>query len=126
MADEPRLFPAIYTDEDITGKLASALRERGFDAESTAEAGMLSASDDAQLSYASDRGMALLTSNAAHFTQLARQYMEAGRSHSGIIISPEQFGRRRFSELLSAVLHLLNTFTADEMRDCVVYLQQSA
>lgn len=122
MPDEARLFLAIYTDEDITGKLAPALRERGFDAQSTAEAGMLNASDEAQLAYATGRGLVLLTSNAAHLVGLAKRYSETGQAHSGIIVASEQYGLRRFGELLGLVLQLLNTLTADDMHNCVVYL----
>ena len=55
---------------------------------------------------------------------LARQYAVAGRSHPGVIISAEQFSRRRFSELLRLTLRVMNTLTADEVRNAVVYLQQ--
>ncbi|MEW5873378.1 MAG: DUF5615 family PIN-like protein [Chloroflexota bacterium] len=123
MAEE-RLFIRLYTDEDITSELALALRERGFDAQSAAEAGLLNADDHAQLEYATQNGMAILTCNARHFLQLAREYAAAGRSHAGIIVSSEQYSRRRFSDLLKRALRLLNKLTADEIRDCVVYLQQ--
>ncbi|MBM4422140.1 MAG: hypothetical protein FJ030_01965 [Chloroflexi bacterium] len=124
MADAPRLFISLYTDEDITSELAPALRERGFEAQSVAEAGLLHADDAEQLAYAAERGMAILTCNAEHFIALAQQYAESGRLHSGIIISAEQFSRRRFGELLRLVLRLLNALLADEMQNCVVYLQQ--
>ncbi len=124
MAEEPRLFLALYTDEDITAELAPALRERGFEAQSAVEAGMLNVDDEAQLSFAASRGMTLLSSNADHFVRLAKAHSEAGVSHAGIIVSSEQYGRRRFGEFLRLVLRLLNTLTADDMRDCVVYLQQ--
>ncbi len=74
MAEEPRLFIALYSDEDITAELAPALRERGFEAESAVEAQMLNSDDEAQLAYAASRGLALLTSNADHFVRLAKQY----------------------------------------------------
>src|SRR5829696_5673086 len=90
MADEPRLFIALYTDEDITTELAPALRERGFEAQSAFEAGMLNTEDDAQLAYATSRGMTLLSSNLDHFVRLAKVYSAAGASHGGIIVSSEQ------------------------------------
>ncbi len=124
MVDEPRLFLALYTDEDVTSELAPALRERGFEAQSAIEAGMLNANNGDQLAYATSRGMALLTCNADHFVRLAKQFSETGQSHSGIVVSAEQYGRRHFGELLRMVLHLLNTLTAEDMRDCLVYLQQ--
>ena len=46
MAEEPRLFIALYTDEDVTSELAKAVRERGFIAQSAAEAGLLNVEDD--------------------------------------------------------------------------------
>ena len=41
VAEAPRLFVALYTDEDVTADLAPALRRRGYTAQSTAEAGNL-------------------------------------------------------------------------------------
>ncbi len=124
MAEAPRLFIALYTDEDVTSELAPALRDRGFEAQSAAEAGLLNADDQTQLLYAAEHDMALLTTNADHFLMLAKQYAEAGRSHAGIVISSEQYSRRRFGELLRLVLRLVNSVTADEMRGGLVYLQQ--
>ena len=124
MSDSARLFIALYTDEDITSELAPALRERGFEAQSAAEAGLLRADDARQLAYAAAHGMTLLTCNTSHFLMLARQYAATGQSHAGIIISSEQYSRRRFGELLRLTLRVMNTLTVDEMRDAVVYLQQ--
>jgi hypothetical protein len=123
-ADEPGLFIAIYTDEDITSKLAPALRERGFDALSAVEASMLNATDADQLAYAASRRMAVLTCDAVHFVGLAKQFAAAGQSHAGIILSSEQYGRRHFGELLRTVLRLLNSLIPDQMRGGVVYLEQ--
>jgi len=124
MSEAPRLFIALYTDEDITAELAPALRERGFEAQSAVEAGMLAAADAAQLQHATRQGMVLLTCNADHFMRLAKVYAATHQSHAGIIVSSEQYGRRHLGELRRLVLRLLNTLSADDMRDCVVYLQQ--
>lgn len=85
---------------------------------------MLHADDAAQLDYAASRGLTLLSSNADHFVRLAKGYAAAGVSHAGIIVSSEQYGRRRFGEFLRLVLRLLNSLTADDVRNSVVYLQQ--
>jgi predicted nuclease of predicted toxin-antitoxin system len=124
MSDPARLFIALYTDEDVTSELAPALRERGFEAQSAAEAGLLHADDARQLAYAAAHDLTLLTCNASHFLRLARQYAAAGQSHAGIIISSEQYSRRRFGELLRLTLRVMNTLTVDELRNTVVYLQQ--
>jgi Domain of unknown function (DUF5615) len=57
------LFIALYTDEDVTADLAPALRLRGYIAQSTAEAGNTEISDEAQLIYAAEQDMAILTYN---------------------------------------------------------------
>jgi hypothetical protein len=76
------------------------------------------------MAYAAEHGLTLLTCNAAHFLMLARQYAQAGQTHAGIIISSEQYSRRRFGELLRLTLRVVNTLTVDDMRNAVVYLQQ--
>ncbi len=92
MATERSLYIRIYTDEDVLPSLASALRQRGYIAESAHESGMLGRSDADQ------------------------------REHAGIILS-EQMDRQRFGDLLRQALRLLNTLTADDLHNSVVYLQ---
>ena len=123
MAEQARLFIALYTDEDITSELAPALRERGFDAVSAAEAGLLGHDDSEQLAYAAETHMAILTCNAGHFLALAKEYAESARPHSGVIISSEQFSRRKFGDLLRQTLSLLNALSADELDNNVIFLQ---
>ena len=119
----PRLFIALYTDEDVSPNLAPALRRRGYVVQSAIEAGNVEVSDEAQLAYATEKGMALLTYNIQHFVPLAQAWYLAGREHAGLILS-EQFSQRQFGELLQRVLRLLNHWTADEMKNQVVFLQQ--
>lgn len=107
MADTPRLFIALYTDEDVTTELAPALRDRGYQAQSAAEAGLLNQTDSVQLAYAAAQGMTLLSCNADDFIGLAQDYAARGRTHAGIILSSEQYSRRRFGEFLRLVLRLL-------------------
>lgn len=118
----PDLFIAIYTDEDVTSALAPALRWRGYTAHSTLEVNNQELSDEAQLAYASEQGMAILSYNAQDFIPLAREWYFAGREHAGLIVS-EQFDRRRFGELLRQVLRLLDNLTAEEIHNQVVFLQ---
>jgi predicted nuclease of predicted toxin-antitoxin system len=119
----PRLFIALYTDEDITSHLAPALRRRGYTAQSAAEAHNLGATDEAQLKYATEQGMTILAYNAQDFVPLAQSWYFAGREHAGIVIS-EQFSQRRFGELLRQVLRFLDIVTADEMYNQILFLQQ--
>jgi len=119
----PRLFVSVYTDDDVTNDLAPALKRRGYGAQSAAEAGNLGVPDEARLSYAADQGMATLTYNVQDFIALARRWHSAGREHAGIILSG-QFSHRRFVVLLRRVLRLLDSLTAGEIRNQIVFLQR--
>lgn len=118
---EQRLFAALYIDEDVTVQLASELRQREFEAVGAREIGMISADDEAHLTYASEHQMILLTSNRDDFLRLAHDWAATGRQHYGIIITP-QFSKRQFAELLHLVLKLLNQVAADDLIDTVCYL----
>ena len=71
-------FVALYTDEDVTDDLAPALRRRGYDVQSTAEAGNLSLSDEEQLRYAAEQGKAILTYNIEDFISLGPPMARTG------------------------------------------------
>ena len=121
-APAERLFIALYTDEDVTDRLVTELRDRGFEAASAAEWGTLGRTDEEQLAHATERGYALLTFNRDDFVALARRWYNEGREHAGIVIS-EQIGRRQLGELLRRVLSLIDAVPADEMRNTVRQLQ---
>jgi len=117
------LFIRIYTDEHVTALLAPALRRRGYVAQSCVEANALGWDDEEHLAYAAECGMAFLTSDASDFILLARRWYADGREHAGIIVAPE-FSRQQVGILLRWTLRLLDSLTADELRNAVVYLQQ--
>lgn len=102
---------ALYLDEDVHPKLALILRERGFDALTTAEAGMLSQKDPEQLKFAANQSRAILTYNVRDYIQLAQQHTEQHRTHAGIIVS----NQLPLRELLRRTLKLMATLSAEEM-----------
>jgi hypothetical protein len=110
---EAALFIKLYTDADVHGKLAGLVRQKGFDVVSAYEAGNERLDDSEQLDYALSQSRAILTCNISHFASLFDEYWQAGREHSGIIVS-EQLP---IGEMLRRVLNLLNSVTADEMRN---------
>jgi hypothetical protein len=82
---------ALYLDEDMSRhQLIWALRARDFDVLTSFEAGMNAQSDDAQLGLAASKGRLLLTANARDFAQLHRDWLCQGRTHSGIMLVPQQ------------------------------------
>jgi predicted nuclease of predicted toxin-antitoxin system len=117
------LFVRLYFDRHIMARLADDLRSRGFDALTTEEAGLDTATDEEQLAFATKEGRAILTYNIRDFAPLHRQWLADGRSHTGIIVS-RQLGSRQYGLLLQRMLRLLNHFTAEEMTSNIVHLEQ--
>ena len=113
------LYIRLYFDEDVSVDIVDNLRTRGFDVASAHDAGMLQRDDEAQLALASAQGRALITHNRRDFEALHTRYLEAGRTHHGVIIA-----RRgpRPAHVVSRLLDLLNRTTADEMVNHLRYV----
>lgn len=77
----------LYIDEDLTDRLAIALRGRGYDAISAHEVDMRGVTDKEQLEYASKRNRVILTRNVGHFIALQRKYYKKGLQHEGILVT---------------------------------------
>ncbi len=120
--NQAAFYIMLYIDEDVSDDLAIALRQRGYDALSVAEAGLLKHEDEEQLEFAVSQGRAILTYNGDDYIKLAAEWFEYGREHAGIVIS-QQFSKRQFGALLKQVLRLLDSLTRDEMRNQVIHLQ---
>lgn len=113
-----RLFAEVYLDEDVSVLVADLLRARGFKAVTTRDAGHTGRTDEAQLGYAANTGMVLLTHNRSDFEALHRQYLANNNTHWGILIA----SRRRPHLVVANLLRLLNRLTADELRDQLLYV----
>jgi predicted nuclease of predicted toxin-antitoxin system len=112
----------LYLDEDVTDRLASLLRERGYDATSALGMGKAGLTDHEQLVFATRLGRAILTSNHRDVVALARCWYDEGREHAGIVLS-RQFSVREIGELLRQVCNLLEAVSAREMWNTVRNLQ---
>lgn len=126
MPDPAKLEPLyirLYLDRHIKLTLAEDLSVRGFDVLTTQQAGMDTAGDEDQLVFAAKEGRAILTFNIRDFAALQQQWMHAGRSHAGVIVS-QQLGSRQYGLLLQRTLRLLETMTSDELRNNLVHLEQ--
>jgi hypothetical protein len=107
-----------FTDEDIHGALASALRKRGFDAVSTVEAGRSSLPDDSQLIWATSEERAIVTFNVSDFALLHTGWLAHGRHHSGIIVSAQ----RPIGDLLRRLLNLDSALGGHGIADQIHFL----
>jgi hypothetical protein len=115
----------LYTDEDITDRLAMLLRGRGYRAASVAGEQTNGLTDEKQLGFAASRGWTILTYNVQDFARLAQRWYAEGREHAGIVLS-RQFSVRETGELLRQVCNLMDRVSAEEMWNTVRYLQSYA
>jgi predicted nuclease of predicted toxin-antitoxin system len=112
------LFAKVYLDENVDIWLAALLRHRGFCATTTHAVGLLHADDRTQLSYAAINGYCLVTHNLREFEALHDSFLSAGQSHAGIIIA----SAKNVYRLADRLARLLNTLTADEIANQILYV----
>src|SRR3954468_1399893 len=93
---------ALFTDEDVYGDAAPALRAAGFDSISVPDVGRLGESDESQLEWATRNGRVVVTFNMGDFAALHARWLAAGRPHAGIIVSK----RRPLGDLIRRLIHL--------------------
>jgi len=82
-------LPAVYFDECADHRAIPYLKSRGIVIAPAPAQEMLSFDDDPQLTFAADRGWILLTTNRRHFYALHQTWQSTGRSHTGIILVPQ-------------------------------------
>lgn len=113
------LFIRLYLDEDVSVFVAQLLHPHGFDVLTTREAQNLGYSDAAQLNFAASHRRTILTHNRCDFERLHEAALREQRDHAGILIA-----NRRASdfELARRIMTVLNTFTAEEIANQILYL----
>ena len=96
----------LYLDEDSMGRaLVRALRSRSVDVLTAREAGHIQVPDADHLAYATALGRVVFTFNVRDFARLHKEYLAAGHSHAGIIVSdqlPVGVLTRRLLKLLAS------------------------
>jgi hypothetical protein len=107
-----------FTDEDVYGAIAVALRKAGFDAISTPESGRLGETDESQLEWAASEGRVLIAFNVADFAILHANWMQQTKHHAGMLLSSQ----RAIGDLLRRLVHLGTTLDAVAMRDRLEFL----
>ncbi len=114
----------LYLDEDVIPELARILRSQGDDVVSAHEVGALRLSDEEQLTRATSEDRAILTFNYRDFLALGERSFLAGRAHAGIVVSYHQYHRRELGTLRRATITLLESVSAEDLRDSVYVLDQ--
>lgn len=108
----------LFLDEDVRPLLAAILRQRGYGVAHVLEVNRAGKSDPEQSSYAVSQGRAMFTHNIRDYLLLDRKYRTQGKEHYGIIVS-DQVPLR---ELLRRTLRCLSRYTAEEVRNQMIWL----
>jgi hypothetical protein len=111
----------IQLDEDCQATtLAAALEQHGIDLKTTNQLGLAGVSDEKQLDVASGAGRVLVSNNISDFVPLHARWIREGRTHSGIIVFPQQ----EFStgEAVRRLARIVHTITAEDMRNRLEWL----
>jgi hypothetical protein len=83
-------------DEQLSGRIAQLLRERGLDVQAVGERPeLLQSADRELLDLAFSEQRAMVTNNIKDFRPLAAERLLDGRGHAGLILLPAQRSRRR-------------------------------
>jgi hypothetical protein len=106
---------SFHLDEHQPTALARALQRFGIAAETTAEAGLIGASDPAHLVHAHEHLWVVVTDDS-DFVEL--HY--AGVEHSGIVFFPPP--RRTVGEMVESLRLVSETYSAEEMVGRLEYM----
>ncbi len=81
----------LYFDEDsMRQSLIFALRNRGVNITTAFEEKMIAKSDAEHLEFAAKNGWTLFSFNVRDYYKLHKEYLKAGKIHTGIILSVQQ------------------------------------
>lgn len=115
----------LLLDEQISGKVAERLRDRGHDVTAaTDDPSLRGLSDPDLFEVAQQQGRALVTYNRVDFEPIIREYAQTDREHHGLVIAhPARFPSREFGRLTAAIEGLVAG--ADPGMSFLVWLQRA-
>ncbi len=104
-----------HLDENCDPRIAAGLALHGVDVTTTPGAGLLHASDEAQLAYAVSQGRMIVTQDT-DFLRLAA----AGQETPGVAFYPAQ--GRSIGQVIHVLLLIWEVYEPDEVRNRVEFL----
>ena len=111
----------LYVDEDAgEHAVVQGLRARNIDVLTTIEANLLGSDDSSQLAFATSIGRAIYTFNVGDFAKLHSTYIVQNKTHSGIIVIPDQ--RCSISEKIRRLASFISYTSAEKMVNRMEYL----
>ena len=99
----------LLLDEQISGKVAERLRDRGHDVTAATDDPSLRGLGDPDLfEAAQQQGRALVTYNRVDFEPIIREYAQVDREHHGlVIVHPMRLPSWEFARLTAAIEGLM-------------------
>jgi hypothetical protein len=113
-----KLFAELYLDEDVSVLIRTLLQARGFKVTTARDEEMLGQDDPSQLAQAVSLERCIVTHNRVHFERLHNEYLMSDQKHFGIVVA----SRRSPYEVAQRLAVLLNTLTADEFENQLLYV----
>lgn len=111
----------LYLDEDtIKSALVKALRNADLDVTTVADVGMLGYSDEEQLIWSTEQKRVIYSFNIGDFCRLHRDYMIQGKTHTGIILAPQQ--QYSIGQQVTGLLKLVAARSAEDMINQLIFL----
>ncbi len=104
-----------HLDENMPTALATGQRRRGIDVSTTAESGLLEATDLQHLAFALNESRVVVT----HDADFIRLHAE-GNEHAGIVIVPQQ--SRTLGDMISALLLISHRLAPADIRQQLLYI----
>jgi predicted nuclease of predicted toxin-antitoxin system len=117
-------MPPLLLDAHLPRALAVALRRRGMDAVPLADwrdGRLRDAADERLLEAAAEEGRALVTLDAATLPETAWRWVEAGRSHAGVLVITSRVNQANVGGLVHAVQEALDRVADRSWQDLVIY-----
>lgn len=99
----------LLLDEQISGKVAERLRDRGHDvAAATDDPSLRGLTDPDLFEVAQQQGRAVVTYNRADFEPITREFAHLNREHCGlVIVHPIRFPSWEFARVAAALEGLM-------------------
>jgi predicted nuclease of predicted toxin-antitoxin system len=104
-----------HLDENCDPRIAAGLRALGVDVTTTAEAGLLHASDDEHLAYAAAANRVVVTQDADYLRLAA-----AGTAHPGVAFFPQ--ASRSVGQVIRGLQLIWEILDPEDMRNRVEYV----